>query len=342
MKKSFLRTGVMIIITTVFLFFFFKGVEWREALSYLSGINIKFFILTTLLAALHLLTRSLRWHFLLKQEKKGVSLYNRFAANAVGFTVTMLIPGRIGELVKPLFLARKENMRKGYVLGTVVVERIFDLFTMCIILGVFLVARPLYESFFPVDADIYSRLYVWGYISLGIALFLFVFILLLFLFRQKALSFFRVLLRPFTEKMTSKILEIGDDFIQGLKFFHSFQDFFLYILFSFVVWLGIIFFYWMFFFTFNISVPYFLVIPYSFMVMIGASIPTPGMVGGFHYFSRLGLTIFFNINSNQAFGMTIVIHSLQVVVTCLIGYAILWKERLSLFQVRQIGERTGK
>jgi len=341
MKKSHIRTVVMIIITGVFLFFFFKGVQWKEALSYLGGINIKFFILMTLLAPLHLVTRSLRWHFLIKQEKKRVSLYSRFAANAVGFTVTMLVPARIGEVVRPLFLAQKENMRKGYVVGTIVVERIFDLFTMCTILGVFLLAKPFYESYFPVETDIYSNLYVWGYISLGIALILFMLILGLFFFRKRALKLVKIFLRPFSEKTASKVMEIVDDFIQGLKFFHSLKDLSLYILFSFVVWIGIMFFYWMFFFAFNISVPFFFLVPYSFMVMVGASIPTPGMVGGFDYFSRLGLTTFFNINNNQAFGMTIVIHSLQVVVTCLIGYAILWKEGLSLIQVKKIGEKTG-
>lgn len=339
MKKSTIRTGVMVIISAVLLFFFFKGVEWKKALSYLGDIHITYFILMVLLTPLHLLTRSLRWHFLLKQEKKGVSLYSRFAANAVGFTVTMLVPARIGEVVRPLFLAQKENMRKGYVLGTIVVERIFDLFTMCTILGVFLIAKPLYESFFPVEADIYSKLYVWGYVSLGIAVLLFALILALFFFRKKALRLAKALLKPFSEKFASKAVEIVDDFIQGLKFFHSIKDLSFYILLSFVVWLGIMFFYWMFFLAFKVSVPFFFLVPYSFMVMVGASIPTPGMVGGFDYFSRLGLTAFFNINSNQAFGMTIVIHSLQVVVTCLIGYAILWKEGLSLLEVKKIGEK---
>jgi len=342
MKKSSIRTGVMVIITAVLLFFFFKGVEWKEALSYLGDINITYFIFMVLLAPLHLVTRSLRWHFLLKQEKKGVSLYSRFAANAVGFTVTMLVPARIGEVVRPLFLAQKENMRKGFVLGTIAVERIFDLFTMCIILGIFILAKPLYESLFPVEADIYSKLYVWGYISLGLAVLLFALILALYFFRKKALRLAKTMLKPFSEKFSSKAVEVLDDFIQGLKFFHSIKDLFLYMLFSFVVWLGITFFYWIFFFAFKVSVPFFFLIPYSFMVMVGASIPTPGMVGGYDYFSRVALTTFFSINSNQAFGMTIVIHSLQVVVTCLIGYAILWKEGLSLFQVKKIGEKKGQ
>ena len=58
------------------------------------------------------------------------------------------------------------------------------------------------------------------------------------------------------------------------------------------------------------------------------------MVGGFHSFSKLGLIELFGMDANQAAGLTIVVHAVQLVVTCLIGYAILWKEGLSLFQLR--------
>jgi uncharacterized membrane protein YbhN (UPF0104 family) len=73
---------------------------------------------------------------------------------------------------------------------------------------------------------------------------------------------------------------------------------------------------------------------------VGASIPTPGMVGGFHSFSKLGMTSFFNIEANLAVAMTMVVHAITVVVTCLIGYAILWKEGISLFQIKKIGEES--
>ncbi len=71
-----------------------------------------------------------------------------FAANTVGFTVNAIFPGRLGELVRPLYLARKENIKKGFCFGTIVVERTFDTFTMCFFLGVFLLARPLFTSRF--------------------------------------------------------------------------------------------------------------------------------------------------------------------------------------------------
>jgi len=113
----------------------------------------------------------------------------------------------------------------------------------------------------------------------------------------------------------------------------------MYTLYSFVVWLGIILLYWVFFLAFEIKLSYFLLVPYVFLTMVGASIPTPGMVGGFHYFSRLGMTSLYGINPNLAVGATIVVHAVQIVVTAVLGYAILWREGLSLFQLKRLGEK---
>ncbi len=342
MKKIWLRHAVILLITIAFLYLFFRRVEWKEAFQSITDVNLVWFIIMLLLAPLHLVTRALRWDYLLKHEKKGVSFYNRFAANAVGFTVSMIFPGRLGEIVRPIYLAKKENMQKGFVLGTVVVERIFDVFTMCFILGIFLVSKPLYASIFIIDEEIYAKLYFWGIGGISFATFFLIITLCLYFFKDKTLSVIKFFLRPVPDKISEKILELSEEFIQGLKFFHSLKDLFIYILLSFVVWLGIIFFYWIFFFAYNISIPFFFLFPFVFMLMIGASIPTPGMVGGFHFFSKLGLVSFYNIEANLAVGMTIVMHAVQVIMTCLIGYVILWKEGTSIFQVKKISKETKK
>ncbi|NQT80022.1 MAG: flippase-like domain-containing protein [Candidatus Aminicenantes bacterium] len=338
MKKNFVRLGLISLLTIVFLFFFFQKVEWREVLSHLKSVNLIFFILLILLVPLHLVARSIRWKYLLKHEKSGVKFYNMFAGNAVGFTVTLLFPGRLGELVRPLYLAQKEKMSKGFAVGTVVVERIFDVFTMCSLLGLFLLSKPFYSSYFQADDKAYSDLQTYGIIGVAFAFLLLVIIFSLYFFKEKTLSIFAFFLKPFPHKISQKILENSEEFIKGLKFFHSVGNLFMYILLSFVVWLGIVFYYWLFFFAYKISMPYFFLFPYVFLTMVGAAIPTPGMIGGFHFFSRLGLTSLYNIDENLAVGMTIVIHAIQVVVTCLIGYAILWKEGISLFQIKKIGE----
>jgi glycosyltransferase 2 family protein len=338
MRKSWVRYAVLFGLTAVFLFFFFRGVNWGEVLRHVRGVNVPFFILSVMLVPLHLVTRSLRWRILMVHEKPSVKMGNLFCASAVGFGVTSIFPGRIGEFVRPIYLARKERCRAGFALGTIVVERMFDMFTMCFLLGVFLLARPLYASQFQVSTEAHANLRLWGIVGLAFASLILVLSLALYFFREATLKVIGFLLRPLPDRLSAKILALFDDFIEGLKFFQDPRTLALYSLFSFVVWLGIIFFYWVFFISFRISIPFYALFPYVFLTMVGASIPTPGMVGGFHYFSKLGLTQLYGIDPNLALGATIVVHAIQVLMTTLIAYVIVWKDGTSLFQLRRLGE----
>jgi len=337
MKKNLVRFGILFFLTVVFLYFFLRGVEWKEVFGYLTDVKREFFILVILLVPFHFVARAIRWEYLLKHEKK-TKLFSRFAGLAIGSTVTFIFPGRLGELARPLYLAQKENMKTGFVIGTVVVERVFDIFTMCTLLGLFLITRPFYSSYFQAKEEVYSNLQFWGSVAIIVASILFLFILAFIFFREKTLAIFSFFLKPLPQKTSQKIIEFLEEFVKGLKFFHSAGNLLMYILLSFGVWLSIIFYYWIFLFAYNISVPLFSLIPYTFLVMIGASIPTPGMAGGFHFFSREGLTSLFSVNLNQAVAMTIVVHAIQLVMTCLIGYVILWKEGISLLQIKKLGE----
>jgi len=337
-RKTWIQLAIILLLTAVFLYFFFRGVEWRNVWTYLRQVKLGWFLAAVLISPLHLATRGFRWKYLLVHEKPDVRFYNMFAANAVGFTVTFMLPGRIGELVKPLYLARREGCRPGFAIGTIVIERIFDMFTMCALLGIFLLSRPLYASVFKIQAQTEKNLAFWGIIGVALASTLLVLSLLFYFFKDKALRVAAVVLKWLPHRLRDIILNLLHEFIDGLKIFHSLGNLLAYIGLSFVVWLGITFFYLVFFKAFGLAVSFFLLIPYIFLTMVGASIPTPGMVGGFHYFSKLGLVELYGVDPNLAFGATLVVHAVQLVVTCLIGYVILWKDGLSLLQLKRLGE----
>lgn len=338
MKKNLLKILIILALTAVFFYFFARSVKWDEVLGYIRGVNLPLFLLLFPFTLVHFFTRGLRWRCLLVHEKKDVRFSSMVTANIVGFTITFVFPGRIGELAKPLYLAQKEGIRKGFAVGTVVVERVFDMLTMVLFVGLFLLARPLFPGLFEVAPEAYSRLTFWGIIGVAFASTLLALIVALYFFREKALGAIGFLIKPFPERARRRILELVHEFIDGLKFFHSAGTFVMYTLLSFVVWLVIILFYWILMFAFHVHVPYFLLVPYIFMTMVGASIPTPGMAGGFDYFSKLGMTSLLHVDPNLAVGMTLVMHAIQVLVTCVAGYAILWKEGLSLFQIKKMGE----
>ena len=354
LAKVLLAAGL----TAVFFYFFARSVEWRKVPGYIANVDLPLFLLLLPASAVHFFTRAWRWGFLLAPEKKvgktswqrapgngrraenkGLRYRNLVAANIIGFTVNAIFPGRVGELAKPLYLARKEGLRTGYLVGTVVVERMFDMFTMCLFLGLFLVARPLFHRAHPIEPAAYDRLTYWGVLGVVLAAALLLLMLSLHFFRGRVMSVAGRLLKPFPAGFRDRALGLLDEFGDGLKSFRSPGVLAGYTLLSFVVWVGIILFYWLLFAAYRVPVPFFLVVPYVFLTAVGASIPTPGMVGGFHYFSKVGMTSLLMVGAGLAAGMTLVAHAVQIGVTCALGYAILSSEGLTLFQLRKMGEK---
>jgi uncharacterized membrane protein YbhN (UPF0104 family) len=210
---------------------------------------------------------------------------------------------------------------------------------MCLLLGLFLLARPLFAGAWPIGSEAGQRLAFWGALGVGIAALFLAATLLLYFFRERALRVVGFILKPLPGKARAAVLKILREFIDGLKFFQSPSQLGLYAGLSVAVWLGIILFYWVLFFAYHVRVPYFLVVPYVFLAAIGASIPTPGMIGGFHYFSKLAMVLIFRLDPGLAAGMTLVAHAVQITVTGVLGYAILAREGLTLFQLKNMGER---
>jgi uncharacterized protein (TIRG00374 family) len=70
--------------------------------------------------------RSWRWGEILSPEVR-VPAGRLFSTTMVGFLAINTLPARLGELVRAYALARSERIRAGTVLGSVVIERLFDL-----------------------------------------------------------------------------------------------------------------------------------------------------------------------------------------------------------------------
>jgi uncharacterized protein (TIRG00374 family) len=70
--------------------------------------------------------RARRWGVLLRSRAR-ISQERLFSATMIGFLAINTLPARIGELVRAYVLSRTERIPVGTVLGSVVMERIFDL-----------------------------------------------------------------------------------------------------------------------------------------------------------------------------------------------------------------------
>ena len=72
------------------------------------------------------LARAIRWCYLLEPLGR-VHLGVALRATVMGFAATAMLPGRVGELLRPYVLARQERLSVSATIGTVVLERLLDL-----------------------------------------------------------------------------------------------------------------------------------------------------------------------------------------------------------------------
>ena len=79
------------------------GVAFREA-------KYIYIFPTVILMFISFYIRTIRWEVLISPIKK-VSVLNLFSANMIGFMANNVLPARLGEVIRPVMIARKEKIK---------------------------------------------------------------------------------------------------------------------------------------------------------------------------------------------------------------------------------------
>ncbi|PKR81390.1 TIGR00374 family protein [Brumimicrobium salinarum] len=102
---------------------FFKAI--REA-------NYFWIFLSMFLGFLSHLIRAYRWKFMLEPIGYRPKFWHRYHAMMVGYLVNLLVP-RAGEITRPALLYQTDKIPFSKSFGTIIAERVFDLFMLVII-----------------------------------------------------------------------------------------------------------------------------------------------------------------------------------------------------------------
>jgi uncharacterized membrane protein YbhN (UPF0104 family) len=129
----------------------------------------------------------------------------------------------------------------------------------------------------------------------------------------------RIISRIIPEKIRSRTVEFTLSFIKGLQLNLKFTDFLKLFLASVAVWFALIPCYWILMKGFDIQLNLFEVFPYFSILVVSASIPTPGMAGSMDAASRIALTKLYNIPDDTAVAYTILFHFLVLALWIVCG-----------------------
>lgn len=318
-----LKIIIGIIISAVLIVLSVRGIDYQAALVKLKSIQLSYVILFVILMVFMQYLRSYRWGVILQPLEK-IGQLPLFSVTCVGFLAIAAIPARIGELARPYLISKRSSIKMSAALGTVIVERFLDSFT---VLGMALIVLMLF--------DLPSWMLVASIIFSIFALALFCFILFLILRREAALKFVNSILTRLPGKLAGKIDQVIHHFIDGLQIITNIKLLLYLLILSIVIWLLDVLAIYVLLLAFGFNLPIIASFILMILVIVGIAIPTaPGFVGNWHYFCYLALSIF-NITKTDAFSFAFIHHFLSMVLVLILGIAFLPFNTLSISEMKK-------
>jgi len=331
--RRHVRTLVIVLLTVGLLAFFFRKADPAAVWAETRRADPLLLILATAVTALTYTIRALRWQSLLAPI--GSTRYSvAFATTVIGFAANSLIPGRVGEVLRPYLLARRESLNATSAFATIILERVLDLATVLILFAFFVFGSA--SSAISGDPAQLALVKFGGGVAAASAV---GGLALLFALAGHPERLGRAALRVervLPARLARVLAAFIETFAQGLAVMRDPARLAIALVLSFPMWMSIAAGIWLTSLAFHITFPY----TGSFLVMtvlvVGVAAPTPGGVGGFHAAYQFAVTEFFAAPFDRAVGAAIVLHALSFVPVTLLGLAFMAREGLTFSSARRI------
>jgi uncharacterized protein (TIRG00374 family) len=262
-----------------------------------------------------------RWQVLLRPVK-AISVHRLFGVTMIGFMANNILPARMGEFVRAYALAKSETLPASLAFATIVLERVFDGFTLlaCLVAGLYF--RP-------------ERWLVWSAVA-SFGLYTAVLGGLLWLRHGRGLGF---LLNRLPLALRDRAARLADSFALGLDTLGDSRALAVIGVLSLAVWGVSAASVWTLFAGFGLELPAHATILVMAIVAVAVALPSaPGYVGTFQAGTVAALSLY-GVPESAAFSFSILFHVINYVPITTIGLAYLWHMNLTLSELRMAGEK---
>ena len=323
-KKLWIGFGISLF----FLVLLFRKIDFAKLVEAFREMDYRYLWLAIVSTFVSYFLRAVRWRYLLLPTKE-TALANLFPATIIGYMANNVLPARLGEFVRAYVLGEKEGIGTTPVFASLVVDRLFDGFTVLLILlfTFFTLKLP------PGMEHVQHGMVVGGYVTLGIYTVAVAFIIVLKRATMRTLDFTARLLKPFPPKVAEKVIPLLGSFIQGLRLSSRPGELLAIVTVSLAIWATAVWPIDLMLRSFGIVLPLtasmFIMVFLVFAVMVPAS---PGYVGTYHFACVTALQAF-NIASEKALSVALVIHGVNFFPVILAGFYYLWRSNVSLAAV---------
>lgn len=305
----------------LFLWLAFRNVAFSEILEASRDMSWGWiFPFTISLVAAHYI-RAERWRMLFNDGGTVPHRFTLFTGVMFGYLTNIPFP-RLGEITRPIYVARQVGENNSKIIGTIVLERIVDLVSMLMIMtfvGFFMISdAEILSRLFKVDftdPSVVSSLIIglikYGLIAIGIGIALF------FLIRKLSDGEGRF------PSFVAKIKEAGKSFFKGVLAIRTLKNWPLFVVYTALIWLLYILMIYIPFWMFDLHIVYELsfadAVVLTMVSAVGISIPTPGGVGSYHYFITYSLFVLYAVPEVTGLAFATITHAATLLLVIIIA-----------------------
>ena len=280
--------------------------------------------------------RVIRWRVLL-EPVGSVRFSPAFRATVMGFAASALLPGRVGEFLRPYVLARREGLSASATFGTIVLERLLDVVSVMLLFGA---AVAFSEPARGGDPTLLGavRLSAAGFgLGAGVVL------VLAFLAAGDSDRVERVIDRAgavLPERMARAVGGVSRRFVEGLGTLRRARTLFGAFAWSLVLWALIGGALWLASAGFGIALPLSGAATLLVLVAIGVAVPTPAGIGGYHAAYQVGATSLYGASDEAAVGAALVLHAISFLPVTVLGVVFMAQEGVRLGGIGAMAAQT--
>lgn len=302
-KKKIINLGIGLITSLILVVFLLYFVDFHEVIANIKKVNVITLIILLIIYFISIILRSYRWKYIIGQQRPQ-HLKVVFKAFVYGYMLNQLLPAKLGEVARAEYLAQKENSGRTYFLGTIVVERVFDVAVI-----------SLFLAFSVLFSDTVLNLVKGNYLII----ILFIAIILTIIILAINLSLFKKITSLLPDKLEQISNRIIDNITSAFKLFTSPKQIILLFFMTLFIWCITCFIFYLIINDLNITLPYY---AYFFIVSAGTFgmvIPsTSGNIGVYHAVA-VGALMLFMVPKENALTFAIIAHAIDFFPSIIIG-----------------------
>lgn len=262
---------------------------------------------------------------MLDKNSQDINRSTLFAGVMLGYVVNTVVP-RLGEVSRPVYVAKMSTLKPGNLIGTVVAERIFDVITMLLLMliGAIWLISDLDKLHILLGVEEWTNIY-----------FLLIPMVILLLL-VGIWIFYRIIFYIDTSinvqnPVLSKIITSGRSFGDGLISLKNVHNWPLFIFLTIGIWLGYILMVYLPFYMMEMQIQYGLNFPDAIVLTVvssvGVSIPTPAGIGSYHLLMQQSLWTLYDVPLTKALTYATIVHAVSIISVFIIGPISLWWDK---------------